>query len=321
MPSAPTDRCFAAVKASAWASAAVASSIKHNGKMDAGSSAGVSTTTAPIRADPADKESNDLYAAITHYKRKIDLTEQADTVLEVLMQLSMAGVSWQRGGRWDWPRHAAESSIPQLGTRGIVIPIARYAVVEVAFLVQRLRNMSCKLPIALVHSDNDRLSDHDITRAVAGATGVRAINLDSFATSWCGRRINVPLRGYQIKPVALLVAPFDEVLILDADNTPLVDPTPLFETPSYLEHGNLFWSDFFQRGAPFTLRLGLGLPPEPAEGMYDIESGQVLFNRRALKEALGPLGCLAAVSYDRGNQVKKSLPLLLCTCVELWESA
>lgn len=36
-----------------------------------------------------------------------------------------------------------------------------------------------------------------------------------------------------------------QVLYLDADSTPLLDPAPLFSTEQYLAAGNLFWPDFY----------------------------------------------------------------------------
>ena len=53
-----------------------------------------------------------------------------------------------------------------------------------------------------------------------------------------------PTKSYVIKAVALYATSFDEALMLDSDNTPLVDPTTLFDEPSYLATGNAFWPDF-----------------------------------------------------------------------------
>ena len=57
-------------------------------------------------------------------------------------------------------------------------------------------------------------------------------------------RQNSSIKSYVIKVAALYATSFDEVLMLDSDNTPLVDPTTLFEEPSYLATGNAFWPDF-----------------------------------------------------------------------------
>ena len=61
------------------------------------------------------------------------------------------------------------------------------------------------------------------------------------------------IKNYVIKAVALDATSFIEVLMLDSDNTPLVDPTTLFDEPSYLATGNAFWPDF-------ATDIGEGLP-------------------------------------------------------------
>ena len=53
-----------------------------------------------------------------------------------------------------------------------------------------------------------------------------------------------PIKSYVIKAVALYATSFTEALMLDSDNTPLVDPTTLFNEPSFLATGNVFWPDF-----------------------------------------------------------------------------
>lgn len=57
-------------------------------------------------------------------------------------------------------------------------------------------------------------------------------------------RRNSAIESYVVKVVALYATSFDEVLMLDCDSTPLSDPTQLFEDPSYLAAGNIFWPDF-----------------------------------------------------------------------------
>ena len=57
-------------------------------------------------------------------------------------------------------------------------------------------------------------------------------------------RQNTAIASYVVKVVALYATSFDEVLMLDCDSTPTSDPTQLFEDPSYLATGNIFWPDF-----------------------------------------------------------------------------
>jgi hypothetical protein len=54
---------------------------------------------------------------------------------------------------------------------------------------------------------------------------------------------HAPPRGWALKPFAILHSPFQEVVFLDADNIPLVDPATLFDLPPYRETGAVFWPD------------------------------------------------------------------------------
>ena len=46
---------------------------------------------------------------------------------------------------------------------------------------------------------------------------------------------------------SLLHSKFQSALLLDADNIPLINPEVLFEDPEMVEHGSLFWPDFWAR--------------------------------------------------------------------------
>jgi hypothetical protein len=62
---------------------------------------------------------------------------------------------------------------------------------------------------------------------------------------WASTPRRVALTRWVGKVAALLFCSFSEVLLLDADNTPLADPTPLFDDALYRQHGNLFWPDMW----------------------------------------------------------------------------
>lgn len=47
------------------------------------------------------------------------------------------------------------------------------------------------------------------------------------------------------KVAALLHCSFTEVLLLDVDNLPLINPEALFEDPMFAAAGNLFWPDYW----------------------------------------------------------------------------
>ena len=51
----------------------------------------------------------------------------------------------------------------------------------------------------------------------------------------------VSFKGYQIKPMALLLSSFQEALWIDDDNVPLGDPAKCFDFHAYRDAGALFW--------------------------------------------------------------------------------
>ena len=87
--------------------------------------------------------------------------------------------------------------------------------------------------------------------------------------------------GYAIKAFAIIHSSFAEVLCLDADNMPVHDPSSLFATASYKQHGNIFWSDPNINGLdPFVYQMfGLQPPWEADEAFLASESGQIVLNR------------------------------------------
>ena len=81
----------------------------------------------------------------------------------------------------------------------------------------------------------------------------------------------------------LYLTSFAEVLVLDADNLPLADPSFLFESPEYKSSGSLFWPDFWSNNwhnpGPVYDLLNLTEPWEKEPDLLTTESGQFLLNR------------------------------------------
>lgn len=54
-------------------------------------------------------------------------------------------------------------------------------------------------------------------------------------------------KGYQYKSLALAFSSFEDVILLDADNSPLRNPTELFDSAPFKETGLILWPDFWKR--------------------------------------------------------------------------
>jgi hypothetical protein len=82
--------------------------------------------------------------------------------------------------------------------------------------------------------------------------------------------------GWPLKPYAIAQSRFREVLYLDADTVPLVDPQAAFEWNAYRESGLLLWPDIvdIKKTNPIWTRLGL----EPLD-QVSIDSGVLLADK------------------------------------------
>ena len=83
--------------------------------------------------------------------------------------------------------------------------------------------------------------------------------------------------GWQLKSFALFHSRFAEVLLLDADQVPICDPTGVFDWPEYQRSGAVFWPDIVDLQANNQIWEIMGLP---ARRTISLESGQLLVDRR-----------------------------------------
>jgi len=143
--------------------------------------------------------------------------------------------------------------------------------------VNMLRHVGCKLPVELWYLD-----DSEMTQEMTGimeSVGVTCCNAARIREEHPVRQLG----GWELKPYAIINSRFQEVLLLDADNTPVTDPAYLFETHQYLRHRAVFWPDY-GRLAPDQAAwraFNMSFRREP-----DFESGQVLVDKRACWNAL-----------------------------------
>jgi hypothetical protein len=123
--------------------------------------------------------------------------------------------------------------------RGIVIPgggIKQLANIWV--LLRTLRWLGCALPVEIMYVGSSEMTAQFIDAAqMLGDTIVTDI-------LWFPESAGLALRGWPLKIRALMHCKFAEVIMLDADNVPLADPTFLFSSSAYKATGALFWHDF-----------------------------------------------------------------------------
>eukprot|EP00775_Hariotina_reticulata_P003922 gene3922-4176_t len=144
------------------------------------------------------------------------------------------------------------------------------------------------LPAEVVHYGPPEL-DPVVAAAMqkhAVATNTSLTIIDGLTAAAVDLPPHPPLKtvtGFKTKVHALaFVTSFDHVLLLDSDNTPLADPTYLFDSAAFRRTGNLFWLDFWtdqwMDGLIYNV-LGLDVPWEASPDFRASEAGQLMLDR------------------------------------------
>jgi hypothetical protein len=143
--------------------------------------------------------------------------------------------------------------------------------------IHQLRRLGCTLPIELWHLGarelDERMSDLVAPLGVTCVDGAQVRDVNGWA----------PCSGYELKPHAILNSPFREVLLLDADNVAVQDPSSLFQTDEYQATGAVFWPDYLCMPAERSAWRVFHVPyrEEP-----EFESGQLLVEKQRCWRAL-----------------------------------
>jgi ADP-heptose:LPS heptosyltransferase len=162
--------------------------------------------------------------------------------------------------------------------RGIVVCAggARYFT-NAWVCLNALRRLGCRLPIQLWHLGRQEM-DPAMER-LASSLGVECVDASTIRRQHPVRRLGF----WEIKPYAILYCRFREVLLLDADNLPVRDPTFLFDSQAFRNCGALFWPDFgrSKKAEAIWKSCRLEVPAEP-----EFESGQIIVDKRRCWAAL-----------------------------------
>ena len=154
------------------------------------------------------------------------------------------------------------------------------------------------LPITIVYWGESEKVSHETQEFFAKhIQNVSFIDLADPALKWPAHQRSLFLKdqssgrlGWVLKLAASYFVPYQEILYLDADSTPLSDPMEMFSLPEYKKSGSLFWPDTpCQRPQLFDQLIGMGLIEDsdaPRRDEHESESGQWLLNRKSHREAI-----------------------------------
>lgn len=163
---------------------------------------------------------------------------------------------------------------------GIVICAGGFQYGSSAYvLIRQLRELGCTLPIEVWHH-NDEMSDSFQTFLESTCGPLQVRNIDQVAS------IERPHSPFAIKPLAMYYSAFQRVLLLDADNCVVRDPTFLFDhldkdTPA------LFWPHHWKMNTKALCWNVLSAQQrEKLNYPWGQDSGQLLVDKQYCHKAL-----------------------------------
>jgi hypothetical protein len=165
--------------------------------------------------------------------------------------------------------------------RGIVIAAGGPRLLINAWVaIRMLRHVGCELPIECWYLGEDEYNA--AWEALVEPFDVRCI--DAFQVR--KQFPHAQLRGWELKPYAIQHSAYADVILLDADNIAIRDPTYLFDSSYYHDYGAVFWPDCADR------RLGRDQPAWlvfgniPYQDEPEFESGQIVLDKSRCWAAL-----------------------------------
>jgi hypothetical protein len=162
--------------------------------------------------------------------------------------------------------------------RGVVICCGGFAYFVNAWVcVRMLRWLGCTLPVQVWYRDREEMDDAMI--CLLDAYDVECVDANRIRGEHPVRRLG----GWELKPYAILHSPFSEVLLLDADNVPIIDPTFLFLTKQFRETGAVFWPDYPDQKPSAAAWAFCGISEADD---FVFETGQILVNKARCWDAL-----------------------------------
>ncbi|TCD01256.1 alpha-mannosyltransferase [Pedobacter psychroterrae] len=150
--------------------------------------------------------------------------------------------------------------------KGIVICAGGISYLTCAWiLINRLKEVKCKLPVELWFRSGE-LSQLSIQTFKSLGIECRMFDSQSIEN----------LDGVGLKPLAIKLSKFKEILYLDADNFCLKDPSYLFDYEKYKEFGAVFWPDYWRTAKDNPIWQ---IVDNYQYNDFEQESGQIMINK------------------------------------------
>lgn len=154
-----------------------------------------------------------------------------------------------------------------------------------------LRRTGCTLPVEIFVADVTEY-EPSLCEDYLPQYGARCLVLAHFLLDGSGGQ-TIEATHYQLKSLAMLFSSFAEILYLDSDSIPLIDPSEFFSTEPYISSELVIWPDFWvATESPLFYKIA-GLPFPSNLPKTSSEAGQLLINKNTHLKTL-----LLAIYYN-----------------------
>jgi len=143
--------------------------------------------------------------------------------------------------------------------------------------INMLRRLRSRLPIQLWHLGPSEVDG--AMRRMVEKLDVECVDAIKISEQYPCRILS----GWELKAYSILYSPFEEILLLDADNVPLAFPECLFEWTEYRKTGAVFWPDYHHLKQRSEIWAICGAPFRRGP---QFETGQILVNKAKCWRAL-----------------------------------
>ncbi|KAI8910747.1 mannosyltransferase putative-domain-containing protein [Entophlyctis helioformis] len=223
-------------------------------------------------------------------------------------RLEAAVYPWlDRGGKW--------SSVAQMAAsfkgRGIVMASGVWHSKLALHAATVVRQLGCHLPIELYYSGEADLPAQ-IRAVLETVPGLKTVDLSTIVDT-----VSPGVSGWAVKPYAMLVSSFEEIIFIDADALFFQRPDVLFESAAYRETGAVFFMDrtLYPGAETASRQFFLDMVPQPSEyahragrlvprlSIHEGESGVIVWDKRRSLHAM-LLSCVMNSSPYRDEMYK-----------------
>ncbi|KAG2484566.1 hypothetical protein HYH03_016612 [Edaphochlamys debaryana] len=234
---------------------------------------------------------NTKISAETPWRMLLDFHCMVDYTEALERQLAAKAASAAGGAEGEGKEGREEGKGISGSRRGVVwAGGGRYLLANILVGVTYLREaLGSKLPVEVIYQGEAEM-EPTLARMLT-AEKLQPVKLvDASRIPYPSHHRPVEIYGFTSKVWALYAGTsFDEVLLMDADNYPLVPPEEIFEMEEYKQYGNAFWPDFWHSlwtKDDIWHMFGSKAPWEGNPHHRTTESGQVLVNRKRMAVVL-----------------------------------